>query len=650
MSKWLTSDLEGCRVLLRTYEGDREGIVVNISSESSRITLNKVLDVDTNTPINGLLHFYGQSIKSCVVLDSSARKKSLPEREEDGPRLLRVRPVPAHLERLNASFNTREFICHLFDGDESEIITKGRVQMMGSPENLPKLRHPMATEFEVVDQADTTLDNALSAINREASIAVGFEGTQVGRNGFLSVLTVVAGMKVFIFDVLSLKDALFDKGLRKVLESKTIEKVIHGCRHLSDCFHHKFRVELDNVFDTQVADLFIYHNRLGNERNNGRLPPFVRGVQQCLRSFLHLSQDQLKYTRSRHNNQEGEVTEWHQRPLSLRQLDALVKDVVFLPELRHICYEEFASAFWRGVRYNLCLNRDLDNDELEYAPPEHIVPPGLKDAFNWNRNSLNGHSNFRGHRDQEGNGDYHGYYGYGRDGGGGFRQRPKQGFSRYTNGGQQNGYDNGMDRHSFNWGRGQFHRVQQRCPPEPNYEEAAEPEDSIMNIGLRGGFDKLSVSNGKASVHLPKTSDVVEPHRDATANNIERAEAGIAKAAHVTDNTHRAPSSNSARGSQDTPTPHPDFEPAVTKIPHVAHVSKNIEQAPSNNADWGSRDTLATHPHFGLADTRVARVAHMSDNVQRAPNGCSDWGSREMSSTAHLRFRPADMNVAKTAP
>lgn len=614
MSRWLTSELEGCRVLLRTYDGDREGIVVNVSSETSRITLNKVIDVDTDTSINGLMHFYGQNIKSCVVLDSSARKKSLPEREEEGPRLLRVRPVPAHLERLNASIHSREFICHLFDGDDSEIITKGRVQMMGSPEHLPKLGHPMATEFEVVDQADVALDNALSAINREASIAVCFEGSPVGRNGCLSVLAVVAGTKVFIFDVLTLKDALFDKGLRQVLESKTIEKVIHGCRHLSDCLHHKFRVQLDNVFDTQVADLFIHYNRLGNDRSGCRLPSFVRGVQQCLKHFLHLSHDQLKYTRSRQNQPEGELTVWHQRPLSLRQLDALVKDVAFLPELRRVCQEEFASGFWRGVRYNLCLNRDLDAQELEYAPPEHIVPPGLKDVFNRNANFLNGRSNSRGYREEEGGGEFYGYHDNGRGGSrGSFWQRPKRGFSHYTNGGQHNGYGQETNGHGCDWNSGLFHRVNRRFPLErDNEERAAGTEDSILHLGLRNGLAGLSLKNDQASSKAPlETSGVPEPLKTPEVNSIQRPS-----------------SNNSARGGQVTSTTHPRFE--------SAKVSKSAE------ACWPAKVS-------GSAGAIVAKTDHVVQNAERAPSANSDWGTREISSTTHLRFRPADLNVAKMA-
>lgn len=311
---------------------------------------------------------------------------------------------------------------------------------------------------------------------------------------------------------------------------------------------------------------------------------------------------------------------WHQRPLSLRQLDALVKDVAFLPELRRVCQEEFASGFWRGVRYNLCLNRDLDAQELEYAPPEHIVPPGLKDVFNRNANFLNGRSNSRGYREEEGGVEFYGYHDNGRGGSrGSFWQRPKRGFSRYTNGGQHNGYGQETNGHGCDWNSGLFHRVNRRFPPEQDSEErAAGTEDSILHLGLRNGLAGLSLKNDQASSKAPlEASGVPEPLTTPEVNSIQR------------------PSSNSsARGGQVTSTTHPHFE--------SAEVSRSAKVSESAEACWSAKVR-------GSAEAIVAKTDHVVRNTERAPSANSDWGMREISSTTHLRFRPADLNVAKMA-
>ncbi|XP_075544265.1 uncharacterized protein LOC142578678 isoform X2 [Dermacentor variabilis] len=327
-SKWLCPDLQGCRVLLRMNEGNIEGVVADVSQKTARITLEQVTDVTTNQSLFGPLHFYAQDITSCVVLENSTRKKYILQRDEDGPRLLRVRPVPAHLEKLNSAQNNSEFICHREEADTSEVIKKGFIKLIGMPEDLPKLQRPIATDFEVIDEVNDQLSEAIAAIKKAQAISVAFEGVKVGRHGSLSVLAVATSSKVYIFDVQSLKKALFDHGLKEILESSDIEKIVHGCRHLSDCLHHQYQVGLNNVFDTM-----------------------------------------------------DEVCAWGQRPLSLRQIDALAKDVVYLGELAHACLKQMLQKFHLGVQFFLGLDRDCSEEELRCLPPDHILPMGFRDAL-----------------------------------------------------------------------------------------------------------------------------------------------------------------------------------------------------------------------------------------------------------------------------
>ncbi|KAH9374054.1 hypothetical protein HPB48_005323 [Haemaphysalis longicornis] len=316
-SKRFNSDLEGCRVLLRMSAGDVEGTVHNVSADSARLSL----------------------IES-VVLDNTSRKKHDLVKDEEGPRLLRVRPMPAHLERLNASVNSCEFICHRSEGDDSEELKKGIIELMGPPDMLPKLQRPLPAEFEVIDQVNDRFQKA-----------------------------VATSMKVFIFDVFNLKEALFDRGLREVLESNDTEK---------------------------VADVVIYYGRK-LDAGQQQLPRFVRGLQNCLRGFLNLTQEQLKYTRSRQGHQEELLSSWEQRPLTLGQIDALVKDTVYLAELSHACLKQLLLRFQLGVQFFLGLERNCSAQELDCLPPvcpwlcclrrdlaqrrDHILPAGFKDAL-----------------------------------------------------------------------------------------------------------------------------------------------------------------------------------------------------------------------------------------------------------------------------
>ncbi|KAL3220956.1 hypothetical protein MRX96_005389 [Rhipicephalus microplus] len=206
-----------------------EGVVVDVSQRSSKVTLDQVTFVDTAVqhPLFEQLHFYAQEISSFI----------------------------------------------------------------GTPDDLPNLRRPIATDFEVIDEVNDQLSEA-----------------------------VVASSKVYVFDVQKMKKDLFGHGLKEIFESDGIEK---------------------------VADVIIYINKK-LESGDFQFPPYVRDVQSCLRTFLNLTGDQLKYTRSRQKNEDQACT-WGQRPLSLRQIDALVKDVVYLGELAHVCLEQMLQKFRAGV-------------------------------------------------------------------------------------------------------------------------------------------------------------------------------------------------------------------------------------------------------------------------------------------------------------
>jgi exonuclease 3'-5' domain-containing protein 1 len=90
-------------------------------------------------------------------------------------------------------------------------------------------------------------------IKAEPAIGFSVEGAMFGRYSKVSLLSIATPSCAFMFDVCTLGDAVFDNGLRDILETEEIEKVIHNCRLVSDCLHHKHHVTIRNVFDTQVS-------------------------------------------------------------------------------------------------------------------------------------------------------------------------------------------------------------------------------------------------------------------------------------------------------------------------------------------------------------------------------------------------------------
>lgn len=641
--------------------GDVEGTVHNVSADSARLSLIETTDLDSGVSIPGILHFYSNDIASCVVLDNTSRKKHDLVKDEEGPRLLRVRPMPAHLERLNASVNSCEFICHRSEGDDSEELKKGIIELMGPPDMLPKLQRPLPAEFEVIDQVNDRFQKAMAAIKAARSISVGFEGTKISRHGSISVLAVATLMKVFIFDVFNLKEALFDRGLREILESNDTEKVIHGCRHLSDCLYHRYKVTLNNVFDTMVADVVIYYGRK-LDAGQQQLPRFVRGLQNCLRGFLNLTQEQLKYTRSRQGHQEELLSSWEQRPLTLGQIDALVKDTVYLAELSHACLKQLLLRFQLGVQFFLGLERNCSAQELDCLPPDHILPAGFKDALR----GLPGPHRHYDNYDQDCNREY-GRYGRNNEN------------NRYQHRGQQQWRDN---RYWRDQGRGRSAEPrgarsqgdavrggQRNGLGSDLLGEACQADDSLVLVAMRhqgGNCDDDKPGDTTAQVPVMANGHAgLGPHGAMNGHGYTNALSGAnnlidSESESSDESEHEVPLCSGRRTEEmhDVGT-HGNGKAEPIDLRKFVGMSSAVPGAgvkETSMAVVGSSTLLSANADRGEEIVCTA----LREQLPTSPDACTDanqgspglspsgWGARPMENKyKEMSFRPADMQVLK---
>lgn len=83
-------------------------------------------------------------------------------------------------------------------------------------------------------------------------IAVGFEGDNISRTGSISVLTIATRTDVFIFDILELGSAAFDKGISFFLKNESITKIVFDCREPADSLLHVHGVLLTSAYDIQL--------------------------------------------------------------------------------------------------------------------------------------------------------------------------------------------------------------------------------------------------------------------------------------------------------------------------------------------------------------------------------------------------------------
>ncbi|XP_056009730.1 piRNA biogenesis protein EXD1-like isoform X1 [Ostrea edulis] len=192
----------------------------------------------------------------------------------------------------------------------------------------------------------------VSTLSRESVLAVDCEGIQLGVDGPLTLVQVGTYTgAVYLFDIHENKKLLTDGRLKSLLESSQIVKVMHACTSDSAALFHQFNVTLQNVFDTQVADIVI-------EEQNGRLLAPVLKLQTLCEKYsdggkVSENKDELKTKWTK-----GQNDFWALRPLTDEMISYAAGDVrSLIPEV----YEELKRMIEKNRLLETFRERVLEN-------------------------------------------------------------------------------------------------------------------------------------------------------------------------------------------------------------------------------------------------------------------------------------------------
>uniref|UniRef100_G1MEF5 piRNA biogenesis protein EXD1 n=1 Tax=Ailuropoda melanoleuca TaxID=9646 RepID=G1MEF5_AILME len=192
--------------------------------------------------------------------------------------------------------------------------------------------------YTVVDQFQQKFGAAMFHIKKQTVLSVAAEGAHVCRHGKLCWLQVATNSRVYLFDIFLLGSRAFNNGLKMVLEDKRILKVIHDCRWLSDCLSHQYGILLNNVFDTQVADVLQFSMETG-----GFLPNCISSLQESLIRHLKVAPKYLSFLEERQKLIQENPEVWFTRPLSPSLLKILALEATYLRPLRLVLLDEMMS-------------------------------------------------------------------------------------------------------------------------------------------------------------------------------------------------------------------------------------------------------------------------------------------------------------------
>lgn len=355
----------GRRVRIITDSRTYEGYVHLLDQQNHQISLQKVVIPDTGKKLNGLQTFFQDDITNIEVLEEECKKvenddKLLSDKREHGPRMLHTKYCPSHLKRL-VDFQPSNYLLKKIVNEEDG--TGDVPKPANKSSDYDSSSDQETLDFEgciYLSKINQRFHDAISHIKEQSEVGVSFSGVCIGRDGKLSLVQIATTIDVFVFDVLLLGPNCWDLGLKSIFEDPRLSKVMHDCRFPSDMLHHQFNVKLVNIFDTQVAEVFVY-----KLYHNGSWPKWVTGLSCSLFDHLGLPEDMVNNLKIRENLKKEDQEVWMQRPLPKNLLKIAIKEVIRLIQLRHTLMEKMMGEFIAGVDVYLAQVREASKEDVK---------------------------------------------------------------------------------------------------------------------------------------------------------------------------------------------------------------------------------------------------------------------------------------------
>lgn len=348
---------KGERLLVETIFGTLDGIFHSMGSGHNRLTLTEVVLHTSGRKMEGFSHYYKNEVISVRNLGPDSGAGVSTKNEASGNHnLMRKGEQAVQPGKVKESDVMNTESGHTVDCTEL------------SEEKDDEL-NKLDKKYVLIDSVGRTFRKAVEDIKAEPAVGFSMEGAMFGRFSQPSLATFATPSCVFLFDIYTLGDAAFDNGLRDILESEKIEKVIHNCRFVCDCLHHKYKVSMSGVFDTQVADLKVIQQQCGH------FPRYVRSLSHCLSIYLHLPKDLIYHPQIREGYIYSDSEKWNIRPMLVELEEGAVKNVGFLLQLREKVCEELLLPFYQCVDVFLGTVRDSgDPMSSEHLANDTKVP------------------------------------------------------------------------------------------------------------------------------------------------------------------------------------------------------------------------------------------------------------------------------------
>ncbi|XP_025889236.1 piRNA biogenesis protein EXD1 isoform X2 [Nothoprocta perdicaria] len=225
-------------------------------------------------------------------------------------------------------------------------------------------------DYTVVDCFQQKFGSAVLHLKQQSVVSVVAEGVHLCRHGRLAWLQIATKSQIFLFDIFLLGPRAFKNGLQMVLEDRSILKVMHDCRWISDCLSHQYGVHLSNVFDTQVADVLQFSMATG-----GFLPHCICTLPECLMQHVAVSSRSAALMKGREQMAWDNPDIWFLRPCPPSLLKTLALKAMYLLQLRSSLMDKLMSDLTALVDDYINAFRNKSGDCLGSTKPTCMELP-----------------------------------------------------------------------------------------------------------------------------------------------------------------------------------------------------------------------------------------------------------------------------------
>jgi len=170
----------------------------------------------------------------------------------------------------------------------------------------------MGTNYKIID-TEAGLEKAVRTLEKGKAVAVDMEADSMYHFQVKVCLVQMATEKsTIVVDALQVKNL---SPLKPLFSNPDIKKIFHGADYDVRSLFRDFTIEINNLFDTELACRF-----LGIKET---------GLEAVIEKYLHINLDK-KYQKK----------DWSKRPLPQEMIDYAAGDVIYLLKLAKVCEKE----------------------------------------------------------------------------------------------------------------------------------------------------------------------------------------------------------------------------------------------------------------------------------------------------------------------